>query len=101
MKRFHDKLKLKMLADPEVKKEYEELNEEFELFREMLRIRLASGKTQAEIAKKLHTTTSAISRLENSGGRKNHSPSLSTLRKYAKALGYNLKIKFVADKSAA
>jgi transcriptional regulator with XRE-family HTH domain len=97
----HDILKAKMLADPDIKREYDELNDEFELFREMLRIRLAAGKTQEDMAKKLHTTTSAISRLENSGGRKRHSPSLATLQKYANALGYHLKIQFIHNQNAA
>lgn len=94
----HDAVKAKMLADPNVRKEYEALNDEFELFREMLRIRLKTGKTQKDLAKTLNTTTSAISRLENSGGRKRHSPSLATLRNYAKALGYNVKIQFIHEK---
>lgn len=97
----HEDVKAKMLSNPEIKAQYEDLNDEFELFREMLRIRLSSGKTQEEIAQTLHTTTSAISRLENSGGKKHHSPSIATLRKYAKALGYNLKIQFVSTKDAA
>ncbi len=96
----HDKVKAKMLADPMVRKEYEDLNDEFELFRDMLRIRLMTGKTQEDLAKTLHTTTSAISRLENSGGKKHHSPSVATLRKYAKALGYHLKIQFVHESAA-
>ena len=97
----HGLVKARMLADPEIQHEYDVLNDEFELFREMLRIRLAAGKTQEDMAKTLHTTTSAISRLENSGGKKHHSPSLATLQKYANALGYHLKIQFVQDKSAA
>ena len=97
----HDEVKARMLADAETKEAYENLNDEFELFREMLRIRLASGKTQEDLAETLHTTTSAISRLENSGGKKHHSPSLATLRKYAKALGYHLKIQFIPGKDAA
>ena len=97
----HDAVKAKMLADPIVRKEYEALNDEFELFREMLRIRLETGKTQEDLAKTLNTTTSAISRLENSGGKKRHSPSLATLRNYAKALGYHLKIQFIHEERAA
>jgi DNA-binding XRE family transcriptional regulator len=91
----HAELKQKILSDPETKKGYDALEEEFALFGEMLKARLKAGKTQEEIAKNLHTTTSAISRLENSGGKKRHSPTIETLRKYARALNCSLRIEFV------
>lgn len=91
----HEELKQLILSNPDTKKGYDDLEEEFALFGEMLKARLAAGKTQNDIAKALHTTTSAISRLENSGGKKNHSPTLETLRKYANALGCSLKVEFV------
>lgn len=90
----HAELKQIMLSDPETKEGYDNLEEEFTLFGEMLKARLKAGKTQEDIAKVLHTTPSAISRLENSGGKKNHSPTLETLRKYARALGCRLKVEF-------
>jgi transcriptional regulator with XRE-family HTH domain len=43
------------------------------------------------------TTKSAVSRLESSLVDQQHSPSLSTLRRYAAALGYKLEINFVAQ----
>lgn len=101
LRNTHDAIKAKMLADPEVRKEYEALNDEFELFREMLRLRLEAGKTQEDLAKALNTTTSAISRLENSGGTKHHSPSLTTLKNYARVLGYRLKIQFIHKENIA
>jgi transcriptional regulator with XRE-family HTH domain len=91
----HDKLMEKLLSDPENRKEYEKLNEEFSLFEEMLKARLNAGKTQEEVAQALNTNKSAISRLEHSGGSKSHSPTIATLRKYAKALNCELKIQFV------
>ncbi len=47
-----------------------------------------SGITQEQVAEKLHTNKSAISRIEN------HSEDirLSTLRKYAKALGKEIRL---------
>ena len=91
----HEELKQIMLSNPETKTGYDNLEEEFALFGEMLKARLKAGKTQDDVAKALHTTTSVISRLENSGGKKKHSPTLETLRKYASALGCNLKVKFI------
>lgn len=46
----------------------------------------------------MHTSTSAISRLENGGAKRKHAPSIETLRRYAEAIGYELKIQLVAHK---
>ena len=91
----HEELKQLMLSNPDTKKGYDELEEDFALFGEMLKARLNAGKTQEDIARSLHTTTSAISRLENSGGKKHHSPTIATLRKYAEALGCELRVQFI------
>jgi len=48
--------------------------------------RLKSGKTQEEIAKKIHTTKSVISRIENHA----ENITLATLDKFANALGKEL-----------
>ncbi|MEA1911405.1 MAG: helix-turn-helix transcriptional regulator, partial [Spirochaetota bacterium] len=52
-----------------------------------------AGLTQEELAKKLHTQKSNISRLENANSK--ISPRLSTIEEYAKAMGYNLEINFI------
>ena len=91
----HEELKQLMLSNNETKKGYDALEEEFALFGEMLNARLKAGKTQEDIARSLHTTTSAISRLENSGGKQRHSPTLATLRKYAEALGCELRVRLI------
>lgn len=85
----HDRMVAKMLADPEIKKAYDDMSEEFDL----LRARLEAGKTQEEVAQLMHTKKSAISRLESGKGK--HSPSLYTLKKYAEALGCELKVQLV------
>jgi transcriptional regulator with XRE-family HTH domain len=41
---------------------------------------------------RMGTTKSAVSRLESA---RRHAPSLSTLRRYAKAVGYELQVKLV------
>ena len=51
--------------------------------------REAAGMTQAEVAQQLHTTKSAISRIENYA----EDIHLSTLKRYAKAVGANLQIR--------
>jgi transcriptional regulator with XRE-family HTH domain len=40
----------------------------------------------------MHTSRSTIARIEACGNAQHHSPSVGTLRRYAKALGYKLKI---------
>lgn len=90
----HNRLVKLALNKPGVKKEYDSLQEEFELLEEMLRARLKSGKTQKEIARSMKTSTSVVGRLETGGGKLQHSPTIETLRKYAKALGCELMIKF-------
>ena len=69
-------------------KDFESGYEAFE-FSVMLReAREKAGMTQDAIARKLHTKKSAISRIENHA----EDIRLSTLGKYAKALGKTLKV---------
>jgi transcriptional regulator with XRE-family HTH domain len=91
----HKELKKRALQRDDVRLEYDKLEDEFAYLDEFLKARMKSGITQAEIAERMGTTQSAIARLES--GKGSHSPSLSTLRKYAKALGCHLELKLVAD----
>jgi transcriptional regulator with XRE-family HTH domain len=83
-------LKTKLLKDPEVRKEYDALEEEFALIAAMAKARLRAGLSQAQLAKRMKTTQSAIARLESGRGR----PSTTTLSRFAKATGHRLKISF-------
>ena len=76
------------------RKAYGDSEEEYQLAREMLAARYVSGLTQEAVAELMGTTKSAVSRLETAG---KHAPSLTTLKKYAKAVGCHLKIKLVPD----
>jgi DNA-binding XRE family transcriptional regulator len=73
-------------------KAYDNLEEEYTLVREMLAARSKSGFTQEAVAELMGTTKSAVSRLESAG---KHAPSLTTLKKYAQAVGCHLEIKFI------
>jgi ribosome-binding protein aMBF1 (putative translation factor) len=79
-----------MAEDPEYRAAYEALDEEFALINEMIRARARSRLSQAEIASRMGTTESAISRLES--GRVK--PSTRTLERYARATGHKLHISF-------
>lgn len=94
----HDELKSVALERPEVATEYEKLEEEFSLLRQMLSARQKSGLTQADIAQRMGTKATAITRLESSLSSGKHSPSLSTIQKYAKAVGCRLEINLVSEK---
>ena len=87
--------KARALARPKVKKAYDDLAEEFAFLDEVLKARAESGLSQAEVAARIGTTQSAIARLESSVPK--HSPSIATLRRYAKALGYKLEIRLVKE----
>jgi ribosome-binding protein aMBF1 (putative translation factor) len=76
-------LKAEMLADPEVKRAYDELAPEYEIARAILRARDASGLTQAQLAERMGTSQSFVARLES--GRT--LPSARTLLKIAAATG--------------
>ncbi len=89
----HKELVKKLLRQPGVKAEYDAQTEEFALLDELLRARRRAGLTQGEVAARMGTKTPAVARLEAGGGKQGHSPSLSTLRKYARAVGCRLEIR--------
>jgi len=75
-------------ADAEFAKDYEKGFENFRIGVLLRQARENSGITQEQVAQKLRTNKSAISRIEN------HSEDirLSTLRKYARALGKDIRL---------
>lgn len=90
--------KKKALEKPGVKEAYDELEPAYQLRRKLIEIRQRAGLTQEEIASRLNTSKSNISRLESVNS--TISPKLSTISEYAKAAGYRVKIDFVREKSA-
>lgn len=93
----HSELKEKALENNIVRDAYDALEPEFSLLHEILRARQDAGLSQAEIAERMGTKAPAVTRLESSLGSGKHSPSLSTLKKYADALNCHLEIKLVAN----
>ena len=89
-------LKAMLLKDPEVRREYDALEEEFALILEVAKARQRAGLSQAELAKRMKTTQSTIARLESGRGL----PSTRTLGRFAKATGHRLKISFEPLKKA-
>jgi DNA-binding XRE family transcriptional regulator len=90
----HEAFLKKALKRKEFREAYENLEEEYKFAREMLAARSRFGLTQEAVAELMGTTKSAVSRLEAAG---KHAPSLTTLKKYAQAVGCRLEIKLVPD----
>lgn len=87
MKSF-TQFKKEMLADPENKKIYDELGPEFELLEKLILARNKGKMTQAELAKKMGTKQSAISRFEQG----KYHPTLDFYHRLSDALGVEMKI---------
>jgi len=80
----------KWMKDPEYRKAYDALEEEFALAKAVIDARKRAGLTQIELAQKMGTTQPVVARLE--GGRT--LPSMRTLERLAKATGSRLLIRF-------
>lgn len=84
----------RLLAKRGVQVAYDALDDEYNVLRAILAARQEAGLTQAQVAERMGTTASAVSRLEASLSSEKHSPSFATLRKYAAACGKRLVISF-------
>ena len=93
---FHN-FKKKALSDPGVRAEYESLSAAYHLRKKLIGLRKKAGLTQEELAMRLNTQKSNISRLENVHSK--ISPKLSTIEEYAKATGFKLEFDFVPQKT--
>jgi len=81
----------RMRKDPEFWKDYDGRFETFKLGILLKQARIEAGMTQEQIANELKTTKSVISRMEN------HATDirLSTLEKFAKAVGRHIEVALV------
>ena len=89
MIKFGD-LHKRWMKEPAYRKAYEALEDEFSLMAEVAKARLRAGLSQAQLARRMKTTQSAVARLESGRGM----PSTRTLSRFAKATGHRLKISF-------
>jgi DNA-binding XRE family transcriptional regulator len=87
----HEEVIAKLMKRPGVLKEVERIErEEGELLDALLKARRDAGLTQSQLAERMGTHAPAIARLERSLATGKHSPSITTLRKYAQACGKDL-----------
>ena len=84
----YKQLKRELLKDEKIKEAYEKLGPEFAVIEMIIKRRIERGLSQKELAKKIGTKQSAISRLESG----TYNPSLSFLQKVGNALDAKLKI---------
>jgi ribosome-binding protein aMBF1 (putative translation factor) len=84
--------KARMLANPEVKREYDALEQEFAIASELIRARARAGLSQAELAERMGTSQSAIARLESG----QTLPSTKTLIRFAEATGSKVELRLSA-----
>ena len=88
----HDAFMERARRRPGFDKAYEELEAEYALIHELLAARVRAGMTQEQVAERMGTTKSAVSRLEAGGS---HSPSVSTLERCARAVGCGVEIRLI------
>jgi len=85
-----NQLKQELLKNPKFKKLYEESQPEFEIAKAIIRARIENKITQKELARRINTTQSVISRVEQA----KTSPSISFLKRLAAALNTTLQVQF-------
>lgn len=88
--------KQKAIKQPGVREAYDDLMPAYRFRRQLVALRQSAGLTQEQVAEKLNTNKSNISRLESLNSA--ISPKLSTIVDYADAVGYDVKLDFVPKK---
>jgi len=87
--KFNDYLE-KQLKNPEIKKEFDRLEPEYEIISAIIKTRKELGITQLELAKRMGTDQSRISKME----RGTLNPSLDFIKRLADAMGKKVHISF-------
>lgn len=90
MKKF-DQFLAEQLEDEEIRKEYENMQPEFDVIRAIVEARTSMNLTQQQLAERTGINQSDISKLEN--GTRN--PSVNLLKRLAEGMDMMLKIEFV------
>ena len=90
MKKYNDFL-AEQLKDEEFKKEYDNLQPEFDVIRAIVEARTSQNLTQKQLAERTGIHQADISKLEN--GTRN--PSINLLKRLAEGMDMVLKIEFV------
>lgn len=89
-----DSIRDQVLANPETRAEYDALESEFTLARQVIALRKASGLSQREFAKLVGIKQPQLASIESG----KQIPKIDTLKKLATGAGYHLEIHFVPPK---
>jgi predicted transcriptional regulator len=84
----YTQFKKESLKNKDVKRAYDEFSLEFSLIEDLIGERIKSGITQKELAEKIGTKQSAVSRFESGRG----NPTFSFLMKVSNALGKKIEV---------
>lgn len=90
-------VKAQALADPDVRREYDALEEEFAIASVLIRARAKAKMTQGEVATAMGTSQAAVSRMESGSAL----PSVRSLRRYADATGQPITLKIIPRRQIA
>ena len=91
MRKYNDFLK-EQLQDEDFKKEYDNLQPEFDVIRAIVDTRVSLNLTQKQLAERTGINQADISKLENGTG----NPSINLLKRLADGMDMALKIEFVS-----
>lgn len=83
--------KNKCLEDSNLKKEYDDLEPEYDIINAMIKARKEKGLTQKQLSELTGISQADISRIEN--GTRN--PSLEIIKRLATGMGMRLKLEFI------
>ena len=86
-----DEFEKELMAKPGFKEAMEETQLEYEVAHALIKARIEKGLTQAEIARRMNTKQSVISRFESARS----TPSLTFLKRLAHVLGATLQVNFL------
>ena len=93
----HAEMVAKWMHNPHFKAEYDALEDDFLLLTEMIKARQTTGLTLAQVAEKMDRKFPTVARIEASSNLKQFSPSVKSLREYAKAYNCRIQIKYIPN----
>lgn len=89
--KWHDEMRAEALKDPEIAAEYAKFSLQLEIAEQLKKLRKAQHLTLVDVATLMGTSETALSRFESA--QSNTVPKLSTIEKYARALGCNIEFR--------
>jgi ribosome-binding protein aMBF1 (putative translation factor) len=92
MRAAHEAQAAAIRSHPDFRRVSDEFDVEYEVARQMQTARTQAGLTQADLAERMHTTQSVVSRIESGVN-----VSIETLARFAEACGSRLQVQVVRD----